>query len=238
MSTLCFISLGGDQAQYVALSHCWGGAQLLATTTVTLGKRKEGIPMASLPKTFYDAVITTRKLGFDYLWIDSLCIIQDSTEDWAQESANMAAVYSGATVVIAADAAQDSTDGCFGPFVQAPRRNLSVAIPCINDEGLTCKVYAREAHFRNSHYQCEHGPRQNVPPLPLSLRDWVRKPHYNMFIVSMLLVDFGIVLTICSMCFRQHLNSLFCNIRDSLYLELSTDLLCSFQGFAREIASS
>jgi hypothetical protein len=167
----------GEQAQYAALSHCWGGSQLLTTTLATLEQRKQGIPLMSLPKTMYEAVITTRKLGLDYLWIDSLCIVQDSTEDWAQESANMAAVYSGATVVIAAEAAQSSTDGCFGPFTRGPWRNVSVAIPCVDDQGLPCKVYARETQMRG-YNECEHRPKsyRESTPLPLSTRGWVINP--------------------------------------------------------------
>jgi hypothetical protein len=181
---------GTDQAQYVALSHCWGSSQLLTTTTATLEKRKQGIPMKSLPKTFQEAIITTRRLGLEYIWIDSLCIIQDSAEDWARESANMAAVYSGATVVIAADAAQSSADGCFGPFTQGPGRNLSVAIACLDDQGLACEVYARELHFRdNLSRHCEHQS-QGCAPLPLSLRGWVRKPPSHAFILSILPIAF------------------------------------------------
>ncbi|KAK1502880.1 hypothetical protein CTAM01_04869 [Colletotrichum tamarilloi] len=38
--------------------------------------------MTSLSKTFQDAVLVTRRLGIKYIWIDSLCIIQDSKLDW------------------------------------------------------------------------------------------------------------------------------------------------------------
>ncbi|KAH7115893.1 heterokaryon incompatibility protein-domain-containing protein, partial [Dendryphion nanum] len=74
---------------------------------------RAGIPDLDLPKTFRDAVQVTRELGVRYLWIDSLCIIQDSREDWESESIQMGAIYEGAFVRIAASGARDSSEGCF-----------------------------------------------------------------------------------------------------------------------------
>jgi hypothetical protein len=74
-------NLGGD-VQLLALSHRLGGSSPLLTTKATLNARKTAIPMQTLPKTFRDAVIITRRLGFRHLWIDSLCIIQDDITDW------------------------------------------------------------------------------------------------------------------------------------------------------------
>lgn len=74
---------------------------------------KQGIVIASLPKTFRDAVGLTRALGLSYLWIDSLCIIQDSRADWARECERMSQVYAGSFINIAADASSDSSGGLF-----------------------------------------------------------------------------------------------------------------------------
>jgi hypothetical protein len=71
------------------------------------------IPIEKLTRTFTDAISITRELGIDYLWIDSLCIIQDSNHDWEAESALMSSVYSGSKINIAAAAARDGSDGCF-----------------------------------------------------------------------------------------------------------------------------
>lgn len=73
----------------------------------------QGIPMQDLTKTFQEAIETTRYLGLDYIWIDSLCIIQDSHEDWEEESTLRAGVYGSATLNIAATAAVDGRDGLF-----------------------------------------------------------------------------------------------------------------------------
>lgn len=44
----------------------------------------------------------TRQLGFQYLWIDSLCIVQDSAEDWQCESSRMATIYASSMLTLSA----------------------------------------------------------------------------------------------------------------------------------------
>lgn len=72
-----------------------------------------GIPEEDLRKTFRHAILITQKLGLRYLWIDSLCITQDSPLDWDKESSLMASVYGGSTINIAAAGAKDGSWGCF-----------------------------------------------------------------------------------------------------------------------------
>lgn len=81
------------------------------TTTSSLVDRKRGIDLEVMPKTFQDAVKVTRKLGFRYLWIDSLCIIQDDAEDWERQSALMGQIYHRATITIMAAATPTSSLG-------------------------------------------------------------------------------------------------------------------------------
>jgi hypothetical protein len=106
---------------YTALSHCWApeNKRPLTTEKATVGKRKLGMKLDDLPRTFRDAIVTSRAMGLQYLWIDSLCIIQDDTDDWRLESAKMADVYTNAWVTIAASYARDSTealfDACYRP---------------------------------------------------------------------------------------------------------------------------
>jgi hypothetical protein len=66
-----------------------------------------------MPKTFRDAIVITKELGIQYIWIDSLCIIQDSASDWAYEASRMASVYLGALVTIAAVWGSNGICGCF-----------------------------------------------------------------------------------------------------------------------------
>jgi hypothetical protein len=86
----------------MALSHCWGSAQTFVTTKSTLAARKSGINFGDLPKTFQDAIVVTRMLGVQYLWIDSLCILQGDVEDWEREGSRMADIYQNSYLTIIA----------------------------------------------------------------------------------------------------------------------------------------
>ena len=72
-----------------------------------------GISLQELPGTFADAVIITRKLGVDYIWIDSLCIIQDEEDDWRRETALMEHIYGGSYLNIAASSSTSVHGGCW-----------------------------------------------------------------------------------------------------------------------------
>ena len=100
-----------EKHEYIALSYCWGGAQQLTTTRKSLRDRCHGIQMTKLPQTILDAVWITRLLGIRYLWVDSLCIIQDDTQDTATEISYMGEVYKGAALTLAAANAPSVRDG-------------------------------------------------------------------------------------------------------------------------------
>jgi hypothetical protein len=99
--------------RYIALSHSWGTSKFLNLMESNLSDFMHGISMESLPPTFRDAVSVVRRVGFRFLWIDSLCIIQDSGEDWRREAAHMKDIYSNAECVIAAVASWTSLDSFF-----------------------------------------------------------------------------------------------------------------------------
>ncbi|KAI7093293.1 hypothetical protein KC340_g10084 [Hortaea werneckii] len=71
------------------------------------------VPRHALPKTFSDAIEITRKLGIDYIWIDSLCIIQDDEDDWRRETAIMEHIYEGSYLNIAASSATSVHGSCW-----------------------------------------------------------------------------------------------------------------------------
>ena len=116
---IVLVELGRDPDEhvpYTALSHCWGTHPTSGPLTTTLSNcasRKERIRFDELPLTFQDAVTTTRKLKIPYLWIDSLCIIQDSPSDWEKEAARMAIVYAGSVCTLSALGSKDSNGGFF-----------------------------------------------------------------------------------------------------------------------------
>jgi Heterokaryon incompatibility protein (HET) len=111
---LC-IATPGSRGFYVALSYCWGLSKPLATTVENLHSHLRAIDMPSMPQTLRDAIMITRELGLEYLWVDSLCILQDSQEDWQRESSKMRDVYGNAFLTISAAASADTTQGIFVP---------------------------------------------------------------------------------------------------------------------------
>lgn len=101
----------GLSGRYIALSHCWGSEEKrpLRTTHKNYADHLVSIPLDSVPPLFRDVVALTRSLGINYLWIDSLCIIQDDQQDWLSEAKKMSLVYRRATLVIAAMDSENST---------------------------------------------------------------------------------------------------------------------------------
>jgi hypothetical protein len=101
------------QPPYATLSHCWGDHKFQTLTRNNLDSLLRSICVESLSRTFRDAITTVQRFDISYLWIDSLCIIQDSVEDWTVESSKMASVYKGAALNISAAGARNGTEGCF-----------------------------------------------------------------------------------------------------------------------------
>ena len=107
---VCLYASRGETTPYAALSHCWGHKPFLRTLAGSLEAHKSEIAWERLPQSFQDAIAFTRHLGIRYLWIDSLCIVQDDQHDWRREAAKMASVYQGAALVISAA----RSDGAYG----------------------------------------------------------------------------------------------------------------------------
>jgi Heterokaryon incompatibility protein (HET) len=102
--------LGQEEAKYVALSHCWGAPDkkpIMATTT-NITELEKGINLSDLPPVFQDAIQLTHALGMKYVWIDSLCIIQDSRGDWEHQSSMMSDIYMNAVLTISATHAENT----------------------------------------------------------------------------------------------------------------------------------
>jgi hypothetical protein len=107
-------ALRGQTGRYAALSYCWGASLPLTTTTTNLQAHQSAIGFDMLPQTLQDAILIVRWMGIEYIWIDCLCILQDSRKDWEHEAARMAHVYSNAYLTIAASRAEHSGKGFLG----------------------------------------------------------------------------------------------------------------------------
>ncbi|KAI1353933.1 HET-domain-containing protein [Xylaria sp. FL0043] len=124
--------------EFVALSYVWGTAYQLRTTSATVGQFRERLPSSTvtggeerMPKTIEDAMEVTLALGYRYLWVDALCIIQDSPADLQIQLVQMNHIYGLAAVTIVARSSRSSDSGL--PGVSTPRDWLG-------GENLTCKL--------------------------------------------------------------------------------------------------
>lgn len=98
------------QGTYACLSYCWGSfAQTGRTTRGNLSSHLEAIPFHELPDTVIDTIRLCYKLGFRYLWVDRLCIVQDDHEDWSAEASKMCDIYSRSALTISAPVCKESS---------------------------------------------------------------------------------------------------------------------------------
>ncbi|KAM7196741.1 putative heterokaryon incompatibility protein [Naviculisporaceae sp. PSN 640] len=118
---------------YMTLSHCWGPKPHPNSTTTRANyvARQTAIPTKSLTATFQDAIEVTRQIGIKYLWIDSLCIIQQDAADWDLEAKKMGSVYRNSFLTIAAAYSPDGDGGCLKP----PYHRMRAGIKCSTPQG-------------------------------------------------------------------------------------------------------
>jgi len=107
---------GTKTGRYVALSHRWSTSRSVMLTSETQHELEQGIKIEDLSQTFQEAFQITSDLGFDYIWVDSLCILQDNKQDWAQQSSQMARIYSEASLTICAYTDKDGSGSCTGSY--------------------------------------------------------------------------------------------------------------------------
>lgn len=168
-----------DTCNYVALSHCWGTygrkeKQRICTHAGNLEKRKAGFRVQDLPKTFQDAIEVTQQLGKQYLWIDSVCIVQSldgkETEDWERECKRMENVFSSAYCTLAASSAKCSQEG----FLERPPSDQPLQIE--TEEGDRLYVFKEVDTFF-----------EDIEKAPLNSRGWVLQER----ILSRRTIHFG-----------------------------------------------
>lgn len=98
---------------YMTLSHCWGASQPIRLKRSDIVQYKERNLITKLPKTFAEAIEVAKSLGIHYIWIDSLCIVQDDEADWREQSSLMRSIYTYSDCNIAATSSRGSSEGCF-----------------------------------------------------------------------------------------------------------------------------
>jgi hypothetical protein len=155
-----------EEVPYVCLSHCWGEYQPLRTIKSTLEEYKRGIAWPLFPNMFQDAMIFVQKLGIRYMWIDSLCIIQDDREDWRTESKKMCSIYENSILTIAATKSKSSTGGCFSI---APPEYCGFKVDEIATNNKSWDIFVRN---QLPHYEFSREGSFGPEPWPLLKRGW------------------------------------------------------------------
>ncbi|KAH7020828.1 heterokaryon incompatibility protein-domain-containing protein [Microdochium trichocladiopsis] len=154
-------------SKYAALSYCWGkqpAESLLMLTRTTAQYLQQENRVESLPKTFREAIEIVQRYQVDYLWVDRLCIYQDSVDDWQREAATMKDVYQHAHFSIAALGASDSDGGCF--FERDPSRVAPTMVRVKTAEDEVEAAYVSELDRSISWYYA-------FASEPLVQRSWV-----------------------------------------------------------------
>ncbi|CZR66448.1 uncharacterized protein PAC_16349 [Phialocephala subalpina] len=90
------------RSPYAILSYCWGDGHTMTTTSANLAYHLDGSPWMALPQTIQDAVLVCSRLGIKFIWVDALCVLQDSPEDWNSECKRMGDYYRWAVVTLSA----------------------------------------------------------------------------------------------------------------------------------------
>jgi hypothetical protein len=133
---------GSVQDPYICLSHRWGDVSARPawqTVTANIQSHQVGIDWDILPATFQDAIHFTRRLGMRYLWIDSLCILQDDKDDWRREGSQMASIYSNSYLTLASVHNNGSESPMFVSLdPKFTLRRLHIPLSIASNEETTC----------------------------------------------------------------------------------------------------
>ncbi|EWZ30166.1 hypothetical protein FOZG_16335 [Fusarium oxysporum Fo47] len=136
--------------KYAKLSHCWGTSssasiKLLKSTSNTF--THDGIALDDLSVTFRDAADVCKRLGIQYIWIDSLCIIQDDPQDWLQESTQMAGIYANAFLGLFAGHAKNGNGGLYSNRYNPETFLIVEKFGVKDDHGQQRTMYIQQQHL-------------------------------------------------------------------------------------------
>ncbi|KAI1171396.1 heterokaryon incompatibility protein-domain-containing protein [Nemania sp. FL0916] len=115
---------------YVTLSYVWGGPQPMLTTENVDKYTTDGLEMTEFPQTIRDAVTVTNRIGLRYLWIDALCIVQDSPEDKVAQLGKMHAIYKNSYFTINASSASSTYEGFLHQLRPQREPRATIPFPC------------------------------------------------------------------------------------------------------------
>lgn len=148
-------------ASYMTLSYRWGSNPTLLLLSSNIDTFRSGSPICNLPLTFREFITVARRFSIRYVWIDALCIIQDSIADWEAEAPTMRYVYANSACNIAASASYDPEGGLFRD--RDPESLKPICVSATLFSGKPQDYYLLDKHHRNR--EIRYGP--------LNKRGWV-----------------------------------------------------------------
>jgi Heterokaryon incompatibility protein (HET) len=161
-------------ARYLILSYCWGeGEDDVMLTKNCVDDFLISITITDLPETIQDAITVTRKLGYNYLWVDRLCIFQDSRSDWESEASRMANYYLNADCCIAALASPSSDKGCFvsrNALMLEPLRRLT-------QESIQLEIWPSIGGIQGDYPRLFRGPKYALSSRAWTLQERLLAPR-------------------------------------------------------------
>ncbi|KAK8108588.1 hypothetical protein PG984_014389 [Apiospora sp. TS-2023a] len=157
-------------SKYMALSYCWGCQDgHLRATSETLPQLREGVSISSLPRTLEDAVHVAIRLGSEFIWIDSVCIVQDDPQDLNREAGKMSSVYAQALLTIIGK----SSSACNEGFLSKSRQtSIHITNVRVGDE--PTEIRARVVHDWGHHRGGRHADESHYSKWvdPVDKRAW------------------------------------------------------------------
>ncbi|KAF2638421.1 HET-domain-containing protein [Massarina eburnea CBS 473.64] len=157
--------------RYITLSYRWGSAKnSLRTLTTNYSEHQAGIQLDTLTPMFQDVIALVRRFQVRYLWIDALCIVQDSAEDWIQESGKMSEVYANAFLTIAASACPGGTNR---RLMEVDAEHYGWLIPSRTNEPVVCRREIDHTLFTTKRALMPQQHSYLLRDLPLLARGWV-----------------------------------------------------------------
>ncbi|KAI0551675.1 heterokaryon incompatibility protein-domain-containing protein [Xylaria curta] len=157
-----------DATQYITLSHCWGSYQPICLNKKTIYKFSNPTSVSKLPTTYKHALAVAHELDIQYIWIDSLCILQDedNKQDWEEQSELMGSIYSHAVCNIAATWASDGRDGLFSTNDPFGREVTRITLDWSSESTSYHQLWHEDSYH------------EDIIAAPLSQRGWVVQERY------------------------------------------------------------
>ena len=155
----------GQIGAYISVSHRWKERRpLYETTSATYSQRKLGRDLDNLPELFIDIFNLAVVLEIPFVWIDCLCIIQDSPKDWQDESLRMGDYYLYSRFTLAVTA-----ERLFEPNILDVGAPRLAQLPYRNRSGLQCGYF----YVFPVDYGLKQRYRQQISQSELLTRGWV-----------------------------------------------------------------